>query len=220
MPSFTLKKTAAPVKPQTDSAPIGHLLFFFANFFNLFVVLMCLLILAAGYLFLIKPKYDFVASNQRVIEEEKMYQQKIDYLKQLNEIKALYATVSAEDKSKIDTVLSAGQDIDSLKIALLREIGYIGRINGASVENLEPKVLDNTDGKFISLKKGRDTMPANAPLDIILITFTLEKTDYEQLQRILVRLERSIRLLDVTAVDFDPALRRAKIELYAYHYKK
>ncbi len=215
------KKTNPVVEPKkADSASDGQLLFFFANFFNIFVVIMCGLILAAGYWFLIKPKYDFVASNQRVLEEEKIYQQKVKYLKQLTEIKTLYANVSAEDKKKIDAILSAGQDVDTMKIALLREISYIGKANGASVENPESTVLDTADGKFLALKKSREAMPANAPIDLIKISFTLEKTDYEQLKRILVRLERSVRLLDVTSIDFDPALRRAKIELYAYHLKK
>lgn len=220
MAPLTVKTDPIQKAEQPESAPISKLLFFFANFFNIFVVLMCCLILAAGYWFLIRPKYQFVASNQRVMDAEKEYRQKAEYLKQLNEIKALYAKVAPEDKAKIDAVLSAGKDIDVLKIALLREIGYIGKINGATVENLQPTVLDTAQGKFLALKKGRAGMPNDAPLDIIKISFTLNQVDYEQLKRIIVRLESSIRLLDITSLDFDPALRRAKVELYAYHFKK
>ncbi len=222
MVKFSFKK-APPKDPAAATAPstgAGELLHFFANFFNFFVVLMCVVILAVGFWFLIRPKYQLVTSDQEVIEERKVYQQKLLYLKQLNEIKTLYATVSESDKKKIDSVLSAGQDVDTLKIALLREIGYIGKIHGAAVQNMDVQLLDTSEGKLISLNKKTGTFSGGKGVELINVTFNLEKVDYDQLKRILVRFERSLRLLDVKSLEYDPALRRAKVSLYAYHLKK
>lgn len=44
---------------------------FFANFFNWFIVLVCLFVLVSGYWFLIKPKYDFIIGDQEVTVKEK-----------------------------------------------------------------------------------------------------------------------------------------------------
>lgn len=211
---------ASSMSSNNVSAAKGVALHFFAYFFNYFVVLMCIVVLAAGFWFLILPKYRFVKSDQRVIEEVNVYKQKLSYLKQINQIKALYATVSVEDKKKIDQMLSAGEDGDSLQIALLREISYIVKAQGAIVETPQIQELDTSAGKFIDLNKEKNNTPTDPNVRIIDINMTISHLSYDQLKAILARWERSLRLLDVVKLDYDPALSRAKVELYAYHLQK
>lgn len=212
MPNISFQKTEEPKIALAAGVPFAV----FARSFNWFVGIVCLLVLAAGYWFLIRPKYEVVVGNEAVMAEEQQYEAKISYLKELNETKNLYRSISETDKEKIDLVLSARQDSDALTIALLREIGYVARLNGAVAENMKPKVLDDSTGKFIAVA-GPEKSVSPDKVEIINVSFTLNKVDYPALKRILARLEQSLRLLDVTKVDYNPAEKQAQIELYAYH---
>lgn len=121
MVKFSFKKPASSATTETaakaPSAASGQVLHFFANFFNYFVVCLCFVVLAAGFWFIILPKYRFVQSNQQVVDEEAVYKQKLSYLKQLNEIKTLYATVSDDDQAGNDK----GQDKEEKMLMPVKE---------------------------------------------------------------------------------------------------
>lgn len=217
MAALTLKKSSA----TSESKSLADLSFsLFANFFNWFVVFVCLVVLAAGYWFLIRPKYEFVASNQEIADEERQYEQKVTYLKQLNEIKNLYRAISVTDKDKIDSMLSVSEDVDALKIALLRDIGFVARLNKARVENMETTVVDNPGDKFVSIAENRESNALSPNLKLVTVSFTLKDVDYDRLKKILTRLERSLRILDVSKLDFNPKENEAKLEVFAYYLEQ
>ncbi len=219
MSPLTLKKN--PTEHATETKTLTALSFgLFANFFNWFVIFVCVAILAAGYWFLIRPKYQFVASNQEVLDEERQYEQKVAYLKQLNEIKNLYRRISPADKDKIDLILSVSKDVDALKIALLREVGLVARLNNARVENMEATVIDNSEGKFVAIADRSAQNELSSNLKLVSVTFTLTNVDYDPLKRILNRFEKSLRILDVAKIDFTPAKKEAKLQVFAYYLEQ
>jgi hypothetical protein len=189
----------------------------FAGFFNWFIIVICLTILIVGYWWLIKPKYDFISSDQELTFREREYEDKVTYLKQLNEVKNLYKGISQADKDKIDIMLSANQDIDRLKIILLREIGQVGKQQKIGVSNIAITPLDNSKEKLIKIAQEPKPSPMLEKLKLVQVTFLAEQIDYAGLKRMLTELEKSLRLMDITKVNFDPSARKASVELVTYY---
>ncbi|HRH33287.1 MAG TPA: hypothetical protein PK720_04085 [bacterium] len=218
MVNIVFKTKANDKGPKKELTPKVSLAFF-ANYFNWFVLLVCVIILFSGYWWLIKPKYNVIIRDELIKKEEKIYDDKMTYLQQLDEVKDLYKKISDSDKNKIDTILSAGQDIDTVKINLLKEITYLGKINNAIVEKLDITPLDNSEGKFIDLVKNPRLNFKNENLQIMIVSFKLNGVDYESLKRIVGRFEKNLRLMDITKLEFDPANQTATIELNVYYLK-
>ncbi len=189
----------------------------FAGFFNWFVIFICLTILIVGYWWLVKPKYDFIASDQELTFKEKEYEDKVQYLKQLNELKNLYKGIGQDDKDKIDAILSANQDLDRLKIILLREIGQVGKEQKVAVDNIVITPLDNSSEKFLKIAENPKNNPLYEKLRMVQVTFLVKQVDYPVMQKILSRLEKSLRIMDVTKINFDPTVRQASLEFYTYY---
>jgi len=192
----------------------------FSGFFNWFIILICLIILAAGYWWLIKPKYDFIASNQELNFREKEYIEKVAYLKQLNETKNLFKTINQSDKDKIDTMLSANQDLDRLKIVLLREMDKVVKERKATVDDVVITPLDNSSSKFIKINEASKKSTTFDKLRLVQVTFTAKGINYDQLKKLLTRLETSLRLMDVTDLNFDPSSGEAGVKLLTYYLDK
>lgn len=214
---FKTKKTAEKPKDGVPAKPPLVSLNIFANFFNWFVVLICVIVLASGYWWLIKPKYDVVVNDEAYKQQEKIYQDKIDYLNKLNEVKKVYNNITDKEKEKIDAIISAREDIESLKIDILKEITYLGRLNNVVIENFELTPLDNSQDKFIDLINDKATSIPGDDLQIITVSFVIKEVEYDQLKKILTRFEKSLRFVDITKLSYNPDVKQANIELYAYH---
>ncbi|MCX6792483.1 MAG: hypothetical protein NTY12_00480 [Candidatus Falkowbacteria bacterium] len=193
----------------------------FAGFFNWFIILICLIILAAGYWWLIKPKYDFINNDTELSFRKTEYDEKVSYLKQLNDIKNLYKTsINQSDKDKIDLILSAGQDIDRLKIILLREVDKAVKERGAIIDNVVITPLDNSKEKMIKISDESKKGQSFDKLGLVQVSFDVKSINYEQLKRLLARLESSLRIMDVTDLNFDPVARSGGVKLLTYHLEQ
>ncbi len=214
---FKTKKTSEKPKDGGLAKPSLISLNIFANFFNWFVVLICVIVLASGYWWLIKPKYEVVINDEAFKQQEKIYQDKIEYLKKLTEVKNVYNNITAEEKEKIDAIISAREDIESLKIDILKEISYLGKLNKVQIESFEITPLDNSKDKFINLVNDKQASIAGDKLQIITVSFVIKEVEYDQLKRILTRFEKSLRFVDITKLSYNPDVKQANVELYAYH---
>lgn len=214
---FKTKKTAEKPKDGGLVKPSLLSLNIFANFFNWFVVLICIIVLASGYWWLLKPKYDVVVNDEAYKQQEKIYQDKITYLKKLNEVKNVYNTITDQEKEKIDAIISAREDIDSLKIDILKEISDLGKLNDVKMENFELTPLDNSQDRFVNIANNKLSSAAGNDLQIIIVSFEIKEVEYDQLKRILTRFEKSLRFMDITKFSYNPDTKQANIELYAYH---
>lgn len=188
----------------------------FANFFNWFVILICVIVLASGYWWLLKPKYDVVVNDQAYKQQEKIYQDKIAYLKKLTAVKNVYNNITDEDKKKIDAIISAGEDFESLKIDILKEITYLGKLHNVSIESFELTPLDNSQDRFINIGSENKSLDSNN-LQIIIVSFVMKDIEYATLKKILTRFEESLRFIDVTKLSYNPDSKQADIELFTYY---
>lgn len=213
MANIVFKNKKADAKPKENKV-VNLSLGIFANFFRWFIVLACVIILGSGYWWLLKPKYDLIINDEEFKKEEKIYQDKVAYLQQLRAAKNAYDKISSTDKNKIDTVLAAGQDIETLKINLLQQLTALAKLNGATIESMEINPLDNSSEKLINITKERR---ASGNLQIIQLSFTITEVDYQPVKRMLERLERSLHLMDVSKFEYNPADRSATLEVFTYY---
>lgn len=217
MAQIVFKSKKKEVKPKEQAAP-SPALGILANFFHWFIVVACVVVLASGYWWLLKPKYELIVKDDAFKKEEKLYQDKVAYLRELREVKSAYDDISDEEKNKIDAVLSSGQDIETLKINLLRELTYLGKIYGAKMEDVQMVPLDNSQDKFVSIVSERQGILANSRVQIISIDLTISEVDYVPFKRILERMERNLHLMDVVKLEYQPEDRRAILQVYTYFF--
>ncbi len=221
MAQIVFKNKKNEAKPKANEVSNTNLsLGILANFFRWFIILACLIVLGSGYWWLLKPKYDLIINDEEFKKEEKIYQDKVMYLKQLREAQNAYDSIASADKDKIDTILALGQDIETFKINLLRELSYLAKINnGAKIESIEVTPLDNSSDKFIDIAKGPNFSLPTSNIQIVTISFTISDVEYSGLKRILGRMEKSLRLMDITKFDYDPTSRTAQLEVFSYYFK-
>lgn len=213
---FKTKKTAEKPKDGGTIKPSLISLNIFANFFNWFVILICVIVLASGYWWLIKPKYDVVVNDEAYKQQEKIYQDKIAYLQKLVAVKNVYNNIPDEDKKKIDAIISAGEDFESLKINILKEITYLGKLHEVPIESFELTPLDNSEDRFINIVSENQSVAGNN-LQIIIVSFVMKDIEYATLKKILTRFEQSLRFIDVTKLSYNPDSKQADIELFTYY---
>ena len=213
---FKTKKTAEKPKDGGMIKPSLISLNIFANFFNWFVILICVIVLASGYWWLLKPKYDVVVNDEAYKQQEKIYQDKIAYLKKLTAVKNVYNNITDEDKKKIDAIISAGEDFESLKIDILKEITYLGKLHNVAIESFELTALDNSQDRFINIGSENKSVDSNN-LQIIIVSFVMKDVEYVTLKKILTRFEESLRFIDVTKLSYNPDSKQADIELFTYY---
>lgn len=210
----TKKKDTKPKEQAAPSPALGIL----ANFFHWFIVLVCVIVLASGYWWLLRPKYTVIINDDAFKREEKLYQDKVAYLRQLREAKNAYDTISNEEKDKIDTLLSVGQDIETLKINLLRELTYLGKIYGATIEEVQMTPLDNSQEKFVSIVKDKQSALTGNKVQIIILNFTISEIEYASLKRMIERLEKNLHLMDIVHFEYEPENKQAILEVYTYYF--
>lgn len=213
---FKTKKTAEKPKDGGTIKPSLISLNIFANFFNWFVILICVIVLASGYWWLLKPKYDVVVNDEAYKQQEKIYQDKIAYLQKLTAVKNVYNNIQDEDKKKIDAIISAGEDFESLKINILKEITYLGKLHEVAIESFELTPLDNSEDRFINIVSENQSAAGNN-LQIIVVSFVMKDVEYDTMKKILTRFEQSLRFIDVTKLSYNPDSKQADIELFTYY---
>lgn len=217
MAEIKLKKVEKH-EPSQLAKNIGVVLFnVFANFFNWLIIIVCLFILIVGYWWLIRPKYEFIASDQELAFRAREYEDKVAYLKQLNEIKNLYKNINQADKDKIDVILSSNQDLDRLKIILLKEVSQLSKEQPIAISNIVITPLDNSKEKFIKIGQAPKDSPLYNKLQIVQISFVIQNIDYPILKNLFTRLEKSLHIMDVFDFNFDPAGRQVSVVLFTYY---
>lgn len=203
-------------KPKEQVAP-NSVLGVLANFFHWFIVLVCLAVLISGYIWLLKPKYDLIVNDEYFKKEEKLYGDKVTYLRQLRSAKNAYDNISDEEKKKIDTLLSVGQDIETLKISLLQDLTYLGKIYSAKIEEVGVTPLDSSSDKFISIVNNRQSVLPASKVQIIKVNFKVSDITYDSLKFMLARIEKNLHLMDVVDLKYTPIDNKAEITFYTYY---
>jgi hypothetical protein len=208
-----------PLGQNANKAKINLLAF---KYFPIFIIAVSCLILATGFFYILKPKYNTVASEveAKLSDYRSQLEARDGYLAKLLELNQVYEKIDKNDRDKIDGMLPFKED----GADLMRQLEKIVRTNGALLSTLniekakavvapknakdKSKTKETTAGRAIPEGVGK----LDASMDV-------EGVNYAVLKKLLASFENSIRLIDVEKIDFDPAGMKAKISLSAYYLK-
>lgn len=165
--------------------------------FKLFIFVVPIAILAVGYVYFLKPKYEKVqiAGGLTLKTLNDSFKVKMEYLDNLKNLEKSYNNLSPEEKEKLKQTLPFEEDLPNLFVhfeKLVKESGFsLGSI----------KFIPGTEeGKVKTLN----------------IELGLDDGNYQSLKSFLVKLERDVKIIDVEAVSFSASGYSLKLKTYFF----
>lgn len=140
-------------------------------------------ILAGGYFYLLKPKYQslkgisgLIAGNLKI-----SLQAKKEYFENLSDLEEFYDNLNEEDKEKLEQILPFEKDLPNLFVhfeSLVKQSG------------LKLNSIDFSEGSVKEIIK------------ILDVKLSLTGGDYLTFKKFLDRLEKDIKIIDITSISF------------------
>jgi Tfp pilus assembly protein PilO len=179
---------------------------FLAKYFKWVIIGSIVFILVAGYLFLIKTKYESVLSNIVLAQsdKEKEFTSRTGYYNNL--IKLNNDVIGIKNKynegiNKLNVILPGKTSIEDL----MPQIEIIALRNGLTLLSIQ---LSDESGGGVDPQIGR-----------IKIDADISGTDYPGLKMLLSSFETNLRLMDINSINFDPKGKKTTLEIYTYYLK-
>jgi len=195
---------------------------FLMHYFKLFVFVILIIMLTAGYFMLIRPKYKKVIRDIALISADKEveYLTQQRYLDKLNELKAIYKNINPEDKNKINVILPSQTEVEDL----FSEIEVIVLKNGLLLASLQVELKEDkasSRGAYIPKSALKTKEEEELPKEIGQVSIKMEiiGTDYNGFKNMLRTLENNLRLMDIIQLSFSPSSEQTSLELLAYYLK-
>jgi Tfp pilus assembly protein PilO len=163
------------------------------------------LLAGAVYFFVIGPMLENVRSGGPYdVKREKVNTEEVMSRSQLAEdLVRDYKAMTSEIKMKSQTALPAAPEIPALLAGLDKIV---------SVAGLKITAIDVSP-----LKEGLKIMPE---VGVLNIAMNVSSGDYQAFKRLLVSLERNLRLTDVLSISFNPQSATYSINARAYYIRK
>ncbi len=207
----------------TEKKP-SFFLILFQKYFYYFIILEIIIVIALGYLFLLKPKINIIfADDTRIaLEDQKAQEKVIKYNKQIEELKEItaeYSKISETDINKINQILPDEPEERGLFV----QIEKIVKANGLLLESI---FIDDSDAKAAQTKtKSRRSgiVEAEKEVDIsnmkeLKIIFTVNEVSYPAFKSLLGSLEKNLRIIDVDTIEYDPKGESAVLLVKSYYW--
>lgn len=187
-----------------------------------FLALECLIILTAGYFFVISSQIKLVFDRKQQTEiAEKEIQQKIaSYdmeINKLNELLKIYKLIKPGDKDAIKKMLPTEPQFKEL----FQQIEALVKANGLVLETI---TIDQTELKKQQKSANTRTDPAAkgssnvSDIGEIPISISVSGVTYNALKSLLNSLEHNTRIIDVVSIVFTPD-SSAELKMKAYYQK-
>jgi hypothetical protein len=194
------------------------------EYFQIFLAGVLIVFLVLAYFLLIGPKFQTTqaAIQANIDEQQSIYagqQKKLSNLKALAE---LYKKINLSDLQKFNTVLP-DKYVPERLFGELEEITAQGGWEITSVKIMDPEDTAKAVKATAVDEEGKPIVAVVKTVkDPRLGTVSLEvnfgSIDYAGLKSLLRLLENNLRLMDVEAVDFNPANSSAVLRLDTYYY--
>lgn len=207
------------VAAKNKNETLNKLNGFLASYFNLLTALVVVLILLAGMIFLILPKYRQIDSKVRLANEQLVseYAKLYDYLKKLQEINSDYNNINQDSINKIKKFLPTGPEIESL----IEKMEFVAKNNGVILSSID---IDPGQGR--PDEKTGVVQPAAPNVDLppgvglVKITVNMSGVSYSVMKSLIDVFEKSLRLMDITNLTFSPGEETVVLQIETYYLKK
>lgn len=213
MPEPTINNPAPP-NPAPESKPkISFMANWFLQYYKLTTLAVCFVIVFLGYFLLISPKISAVqniASTVLQKEEEKQaaLKKRIEYLVNLE---AARNQISNEDIARIGYMLPSEPGVPEL----LASLESISLESSVKFENIQFSKLESATDRPGSAPAKSSALPGGA--EAIEIQLTVGNTPYNNVKTLVSNIEKSLRLMDVTALLYSPAAKSYSLTVRSYY---
>lgn len=176
-----------------------------SGYLGMLLAVVVVAILAAGYFFILQPKYEMVVSDLERINRER--QDDLDtmkkYLARLQSYRQAYDGIDASRKTAINELLPPNGDDERL----FTELEQLIRARGFEVAAIS---IETVKEKPVAAKAAVMT----APYKTVSVSLTVAGPDYAGLKDLLRTIERHRHLLDVRTIAWGEGGLSLKLDTY------
>lgn len=184
-------------------------------YFRYVLIGLAVIILLIGYLVLLQPQIKNVTQDGvgALKQVEDLLGQRGSYLKRLQEMSKKYREVVAQQTTKPDDIIPTDPQVGKLFLMLDQLVQKAGfSLEGVAVtkgQALETSSATATPAPGTATKKtttDQSTTTSTATIHVLDVNIAVSgKLDYTSYKRLLSTFERSLRLLDMPSINFQPS---------------
>ncbi len=167
------------------------------------VIVIFAAVLAPTYFFLLQPELNKYVSGgtQNIDTARELLEKRKNYAAQLRPLEDLYDEYGTGSQSNtIETILPTSLDIPTIYAIFER----FGRDMNIGVQSIDIGSLESASSAVQGVKS-------------VIISMKMSGVGYEKMKEILKYLEVSMRLTDVTTIDFDPRAKFLSLTMRVYY---
>ncbi len=190
---------------------------FLIDYFRWLATLMVLAVFSIGAFFVVLPKYQEVSReiNETLTDQDNKYRTVSQYVNDLRKVNAEYRAIDQTSLERMKKFLPTDPETEDLLVQL-ESLSRSQGINLTSL-NLSSEGKKASGNPFAGNEGGNASLAAD--IGRVKINLAAKNVDYNLLKDFLGSLEKSLRLLDVYNVDFQPSYGSMTLEIYAYYLK-
>ena len=213
MPEPIINKPAQPGVAAPGKPKVSFMKGWFLQYYKLATTAACLLILLLGYFLLISPKIGAAQNIANTVlqkEEAKQaaFKKRIQYLVNLESARN---QISNDDIARIGHMLPSEPGVPEL----LASLESISAESFVKFENIQFSKLDAGPSRPGSAPTKGSALPGGA--SAIEIQLTVGNTPYSNVKTLVLNIEKSLRLMDVTALLYSPAAKSYSLTVRSYY---
>ncbi|MBI2050612.1 MAG: hypothetical protein HYT31_02295 [Parcubacteria group bacterium] len=204
------RSTAA--RPQALPKPklAGFMAQWFRQYYKLVTIAACAMLLVAGYLFLLGPKFSaarVVAGSEfdEAAAERSQLEERLGYLQKLERARAVAPSDALRD---IEDFLPS----DPGTPQLLTSLEAIAASSGVLIDGIEFVIPEGEEAA-----KAASGLSLPSGVSFVEVALAVASSPYDALKALLANIEANLRLMDVIAVAYSPASKSYTITLRAYY---
>ncbi|MFH1427951.1 MAG: hypothetical protein ABIG60_05515 [Patescibacteria group bacterium] len=195
------------------------IVYYLSLYFKWLILIISGLILILGIIFFVIPKYNEIREFIRVNEGKNIgdLNEATNYLEKLNDLITIYQKIDTVDIENIKSMLPE----ENIKEDLFTELESIITKNGLLVKSI---IINEPEGETANNNQGRkinesQTARLSLPKDIkkIKINLTVVGTNYFSFKNLLKALEKNLRIIDITNLEFSPEGETITLGLETYY---
>ena len=213
-----IKKIANKTKNKEMQNKIN---LFLLKYFGFIAALIVVLLLYAGYFYIIKVKQNNIKDNIEVANADKendkiMLEKRLEKLKEYH---LAYEGVSEAEKKRMSIMVPEGADKDLLFTGIEAFILRQGLILDSVDINEKSQIADNSRGRNIETS-GADIEVSVLATDEVNIDLSISGIGgYEHFKKVLYAFENNLRILDINKLDCNLEDGALNLTVTAYYLK-
>lgn len=190
---------------------------FLIDYFRWLATMMVLSVFSIGAFFVILPKYQEVSRevNETLADQDNKYKTVSQYVSDLRKVNAEYRAIDQASLERMRKFLPTKPETEELLV----QMEALSKLHGLNLTALEV----SAEGKKTAASPFAGGNDSNASLaaDIgrVKISISAKNVDYNLVKDFLAGIEKSLRLLDVYNISFQPSYGTMSLEIYAYYLK-